>query len=418
MELFKTQAPPEQGQENDGQPSDGSNDQPPTTIHIEKIVEDTITNHGEINVVNNKRPLPSADVSNNATATTSSTSLSVNQGSNRYVFDPPCAPTERPHMPKVRKAELESLHQLFVFGTQYCINDPECRIEYKHNQEEQLNSSSLCSLGLHADLVNLLRKVPYERFLAEVWNWEGDTNIDDKSRDFIVVCKHILSTFHLVHRSQPMHLMNHERSFFCESVLPGLLAVSKITKFIEFKWCEAKYKATKSLYLKEGNYDGRSTLPAKYIDALGILKTHNSMEMVVVESSSGMMEEHTTHSLEDSVKILECNVAALREEATSYQNASLSTFKKLGAYGLQIIKTQATLSKTLYHDKQHWKNVELRTAQIPTTWDDRLLLLEYLELLATLYIELQHAQNIEAKLLEERVNVNRPSGQLVRSIVE
>ncbi|KAL0140418.1 hypothetical protein V8B55DRAFT_1563853 [Mucor lusitanicus] len=48
--------------------------------------------------------------------------------------------------------------------------------------------------------------------------------------------------------------------------------------------CEAKYKATKTLYLKEGNYDGRSNLPAKYIDALGILKTHNNMEMVVVES--------------------------------------------------------------------------------------------------------------------------------------
>lgn len=51
-----------------------------------------------------------------------------------------------------------------------------------------------------------------------------------------------------------------------------------------YEGCEAKYKATKTLYLKEGNYDGRSNLPAKYIDALGILKTHNNMEMVVVES--------------------------------------------------------------------------------------------------------------------------------------
>lgn len=64
-----------------------------------------------------------------------------------------------------------------------------------------------------------------------------------------------------------------------------------------------------------------------------------------------MVEEHTTHSLEDLVKILECNVAALREEACHHQNASLETFKKLGAYGIQIIKTQATLSKTMMHDK-------------------------------------------------------------------
>ncbi|KAF1803619.1 hypothetical protein FB192DRAFT_1249554, partial [Mucor lusitanicus] len=171
------------------------------------------------------------------------------------------------------------------FGTQYCVNDPLCKAEYNANKEQQTNSSSLCSLGLLYDLVLLLGKVPYDDFLNQVWNCEGDLNIGDHGKNFLIVCKHILSTFHLVHRTPPMHVINHERSFFCESILPGLLALSKTIKFIEFKcWCEAKYKATKTLYLKEGNYDGRSNLPAKYIDALGILKTHNNMEMVVVES--------------------------------------------------------------------------------------------------------------------------------------
>ncbi|KAI8973815.1 hypothetical protein BDF20DRAFT_978379 [Mycotypha africana] len=101
---------------------------------------------------------------------------------------------------------------------------------------------------------------------------------------------------------------------------------------------------------------------------------------------SGMLEEHTTHSLEDSLKILECNVASLRWQASHYENASLETFKKLGAYGLQIIKTQVTLSKTTIHDKNRWKNIEMRSAQLPRSWDDRLMLLEFLELLATLYV--------------------------------
>ena len=99
-----------------------------------------------------------------------------------------------------------------------------------------------------------------------------------------------------------------------------------------------------------------------------------------------MVEEHITHSLEDSMKILECNVAALREEACHYENASLETFKKLSAYGIQILKMQVTLSKTSIHDKHRWKNIGMRSAQIPRTWDDRLLLLEYLELLGTLYV--------------------------------
>ncbi|CEG66171.1 hypothetical protein RMATCC62417_02799 [Rhizopus microsporus] len=91
------------------------------------------------------------------------------------------------------------------------------------------------------------------------------------------------------------------------------------------------------------------------------------MEMVVVESSSGMVEEHTTHSLEDSVKILECNVAALREKTCHYENASLEMFKKIGAYGIQIIKTQVTLGKTMIHDKHRWKSMEMWSAQIPRT---------------------------------------------------
>ncbi|GAA5815317.1 hypothetical protein MFLAVUS_008823 [Mucor flavus] len=88
------------------------------------------------------------------------------------------------------------------------------------------------------------------------------------------------------------------------------------------------------------------------------------------------------------------------------------------AYGIQITKTQVTLSKTMFHDKHRWKNVEMRSVQIPRTRNDRLLLLEYLELLGTLYFELFNAQEVGRKLPEERVNVNRPSDPLVRSIMD
>lgn len=73
--------------------------------------------------------------------------MSIYQGCNKYQFDPPCSSTERPHMPKIRKGELEALKQVFTFSTQYCINDPLCKIEYKSNKEQQVNSSSLRSLG-------------------------------------------------------------------------------------------------------------------------------------------------------------------------------------------------------------------------------------------------------------------------------
>ncbi|KAI7893714.1 uncharacterized protein EV154DRAFT_479012 [Mucor mucedo] len=336
-------------------------------------------------------------------------------------------------MPKIRKGELEVLNQLFVFGTQYCVSAPLCKAEYNKYREQQINSVSLCSLGLFDDLILLLRKVSYDDFLDQVWDWKGGPEINDHGKNFLIVCKYILSTFHLVQRTPPMHVMNHERSFFCESILPGLLALSKITKFIEFKWYEAKYKATKGLYLKDGNYDGRFTLPEKYIDALGILKgtiiwrlrflNHQGIKLsVTIIDNTGMVEEHTRYIIEDSMKILESNLASLREETCHFENVSLETFKEFSAYGVTLTKI---------HDKQRWKNIEMRSSQIPRTWDDRLLLLEYLELLGTLYIELSYSQEVESvvsqipfdiyditKLIEERVNVGRPSGPLVRSIME
>lgn len=113
-------------------------------------------------------------------------------------------------MPKIKKGELDALNQLFVFDTQYCISNPLCKTESNNNKEKQINSSSLCSLGVFDGLVHLLLRFP----MMVLW----------------------IKYDHLVHSTSPMHIMNHERSFFCESVLPGLLGFSKISNFIELKW--------------------------------------------------------------------------------------------------------------------------------------------------------------------------------------
>ncbi|KAI7853074.1 hypothetical protein BDC45DRAFT_175528 [Circinella umbellata] len=321
-------------------------------------------------------------------------------------------------MPKLRKIQVAALKELFNFGTENCVNDSICGKEYLDYKEQQRKNASLSALGLINHLVYLLGEdICYNDFLDQLWSWKPKQDVCELGKAFQLICKHVLSTFHLVHRSMPMYIMNHERTFFCENIIPGLLSLSKTLQFIEFKWCEAEYKSTKSLYLNTGDYDGRATDTAKNIDALGYLKTQNNIELVVVESSSGMIKENTTHTIEDTIKTLECNVAALRKEASHYNNATLETFKKLSTYGIQVIKTNVVLSKTSMVNKDKWKHVQIRNAQIPTTWNDRLLLLEYLELLATLYIDLVYSQEVQKKLVQERVNVNKPSGPLVESVI-
>ena len=113
-------------------------------------------------------------------------------------------------------------------------------------------------------------------------------------------------------------------------------------------------------------------------------------QLAYIHECSGILKEHTTHSIEDSLKVLECSVASLRREAANYKFSSLETFKRLNTYGIQMIKSKITLSKTSMYNENTWKHVEMRTAQIPTTWHNRIILLEYLELLATLFVSIQY----------------------------
>ncbi|KAI7884728.1 uncharacterized protein EV154DRAFT_427889, partial [Mucor mucedo] len=182
-----------------------------------------------------------------------------------------------------------------------------------------------------------------------------------------------------------VNISHHERAHFVENIIPSLLALGKALDFIEFKWRESEFLSSKVLNLKDSDYDLRS-IPGKYIDAPGTLTTHNNMELIIVEASSGQFKENVAHSIEDTLKILECGIASLRKEAAHYNDASLSTFKSLKVYGVQVIKSQVTLSAISLDDESHWKCIELRSAKLPTGWSDRIGLIQYLELLATLYV--------------------------------
>ncbi|KAI7850565.1 hypothetical protein BDC45DRAFT_546567 [Circinella umbellata] len=264
---------------------------------------------------------------------------------------PTRGPVDQPHRPKLRKIQIGELEQLFHFGTEYCHMDDVCKEDYRVYQQEQSQNSSLCHLDLLNKLTHLLEKVHYDAFLDEIWSMKPNENMSDQGKVCLAISKHVLSSFHLAHHSTPMFMLDCEHISFCENIVPSLLALLKMTGFLEFRWCEAPFNATKSNYLKEGNYDGRSIQAAKNIDALGLLKTQSNMELVIVEASSGILKEHTTHTIEDSLKILECSVASLRREAANYKFSSLETFKKLNTYSIQIIKSKITLSKTSLYNK-------------------------------------------------------------------
>ncbi|CAO3672392.1 unnamed protein product [Rhizopus stolonifer] len=402
-----------------------------TTKHMEKL-SDIINNNGQLNIspvnatlINNKvlGKRRADEVNETVPALSDKTCLSgsrsseinITEGSSKYHMMHPTTSLEHPHKPKLRKLHINALRELFHFGTSFSTSNTTAATQYEAYENEQKRNKSLQSLNVLDHVVFMLNEIPYEEFNGKLWTTEHDS-LAGSSKAFNEILRYTLCSFHLIYRTVSSYMVNHERSYFIENIIPSLLALAKNTGFVEFKWCETEFCSKKTLNLSEYDYDLRSAPSSKFTDALGTLTTQNNMELVIVEASSGRLREHTTHTIEDSLKILECGVAALKKESIHFKNASLETFKKLKVYSFHVIKTQVTLSEMYLSDKDHWKFVEKRSATLPNNWRDRLGLIQYLELLATLYNDVLSSQLIQKELLRENLGLVSFNGPTIESI--
>ncbi|EIE76204.1 hypothetical protein RO3G_00908 [Rhizopus delemar RA 99-880] len=285
---------------------------------------------------------------------------------------PPDHKSDHLHRPKLRKAQLDILKDLVNFGTSFISDNPTTMNQYKNYERDQYENKSLRGHGLLDHITNLLENDNTESFVQRLWTVEIE-GLSNKAVALLDIIRYILTSFHLVFSDAALLTQNHERTPFIENIVPSLLSLSKITGFAEFKWCETEFTSNKYLELSEHDYR-RSN--AKYADALGCLRTSNSMEIIIVEASSGKLKENTVHSIEDSLKLLECCVFSLKKEAILNKNSSIATFKKLKVFGIQVIKNQVVLSELYMNNKKSWNFIEKRTATLPSPWKDCILLIQ------------------------------------------
>lgn len=75
-----------------------------------------------------------------------------------------------------------------------------------------------------------------------LWSSKPDHILTPQSKAFLENIKHSLCSFHLACRTVPELVQNHERTHFVGNIIPSLLALSKITGSVEFKWSEKQKK--------------------------------------------------------------------------------------------------------------------------------------------------------------------------------
>jgi hypothetical protein len=71
----------------------------------------------------------------------------------------------------------------------------------------------------------------------------------------------------------------------------------------------------------------------------------------------GSTDENDMHSLNDTLRLLECATSSLRIEATKSKDTSYATFSKLSINTVHCIKDTLTLYRLSTHDASYWKYV-------------------------------------------------------------
>ncbi|KAI7848571.1 hypothetical protein BDC45DRAFT_540859 [Circinella umbellata] len=183
----------------------------------------------------------------------------------------------------------------------------------------------------------------------------------------------------------------HERSFWMESVVPIFKYMSVMNNLIVFSWCES--------LIVPGFW--KNTTKKLFADGLG---QNNDCDIIVMESSSGYSKENINHSMEDTWKLILMMTDSLCNELMKYQGAKFTDAQELATFGIQCICDQITLIKATMFDARRWQIIELQSAKIPITWDDRSNYMQVFELIATLHwrhtykVVMQHRQLSGLKL--------------------
>ncbi|ORX55539.1 hypothetical protein DM01DRAFT_1285937, partial [Hesseltinella vesiculosa] len=208
--------------------------------------------------------------------------------------------------------------------------------------------------------------------------------------------------FHLNAHS-PTISSNHERTAFVELVVPAIKSMAKITNLTTMNWyslisrCERDLNANKMILMTAGNYNMKNASIRK-IDALGKSTGTTKMEHLIIESSSSSLEESVPHTLDDSIKLIECSTMVLSQEASARKDCSWKLFKQTKVLCVQVICNQITLSVTKFLDRNRWKHLQLRSAQLPNSWQHKILIVKFAELLATLYVRRKRFSKAKVQL--------------------
>ncbi|KAI8643339.1 hypothetical protein BD408DRAFT_342608 [Parasitella parasitica] len=206
----------------------------------------------------------------------------------------------------------------------------------------------------------------------KIWTLPGEGK-------FIDMMRHILTDYYQTcRRSTPIN-PSHEKTFFCETVVPIFKNFSIMVGSLSGSWCEKQLIETRRVWLPLKDFRV-SGINRKLHD--GILTNEVETLTVILESSGS--EASTPHTIDDTYKQLKSTSNFLKYIITKYKMGSLKTLMKVQIPCISIIENCFTLCLTTVHNSTKWKFVEARSCTIPTTKAEKKQWVKVLEFFAFL----------------------------------
>ncbi|KAG1442573.1 hypothetical protein G6F46_013024 [Rhizopus delemar] len=278
-------------------------------------------------------------------------------------------------------------------------------------KEEQEAGNSFHNLKHHHTTYMLLKDAlnkPLDEIIQWLWRHECPDDVEDQEKDLLQAVKLILTHFAGKCRRGRRKITNSERTFWVSHVIPIFDVFADQTGLLNFKWCE--------IYLQAH----ADTIPGmvRYVDGVGL--DLSDTERMVMESSSGEHKENVKHTEDDTLKQIHSSITMLKTDINNHRNAAFSTMCQIETFGIHCVKKEITLSKTKLNGATGgYIYQEIRSAEIPVTYEERHKWLKMADLLATLMKLLIAQQKIRDQLDKENSGYIHVSENLrVQSVLD
>ncbi|EIE85694.1 hypothetical protein G6F46_002002 [Rhizopus delemar] len=237
-----------------------------------------------------------------------------------------------------------------------------------------------------------------------IWTFTQPDNIATDDVLLLKTIQFVLTDFcNKCHRNA-FYQPKYERSYWIDRIIPIFQTFGDQSQLLGFQWCEIPTEEHVEFTIDPDTW--MRTTPIKYHDGVGY-DINGCSRLVMEGSSSSTLKEDVDHTQDDTIKTLYASIEILTSFLRRYATASFSSLCSVVSYSLQCVCTTITLSTTILDPDNVGSYIqkEMRSVDIPLTFNKCHLWMQVFELVAYLFTSLREQEIILEKVMKESSGV-------------